>query len=67
MFLNCTYCHRIENLIKSRGSAKKGKYEVGQFMTVSNETNRGDLGEKISSPRNKNLFKVIQRNTDGFS
>ena len=58
---------RVQNLIRARGKSEKRPFEVGQFVTISNETAQKDLADKISSPRNKNIFKIIQKNKDGFS
>ena len=58
---------RIEALLGARGSNKKKIWMVGQFVTLEQENYTGSLIDKLSSPRNANIYKIISINKQGFS
>ena len=58
---------RIEGLLGARGSDKKKMWMVGQYVTLEQEHNTGSLVDKLASPRNANIYKIISINKEGFS
>ena len=58
---------RIEALLGARGSDKKKKWMVGQYVTLEQEHHTGSLVDKLASPRNANIYKIISINKEGFS
>ena len=57
---------RIEALLGARGSDKKKKWLVGQFVTLD-QRQTGSLVDKLASPRNAHIYKIISVNKEGFS
>ena len=58
---------RIEALLGARGSDKKKKWTVGQYVTLEQERHTNSLVDKLASPRNAHIYKIISVNKEGFS
>ena len=56
----------IEALLGARGSDKKKKWLVGHYVTLE-QRHTSSLVDKLASPRNAHIYKIISVNKEGFS
>ena len=50
---------RLSGLLKARGSVKTQPLVPGQFVTINNDTKETTLVDKLYTPRNKTIYKII--------
>ena len=57
---------RIRNLLNQRISDKKYEFKLNQFVTMENQNEKGENSSKLNIPLNKQLYKIVNINKEGF-
>ena len=58
---------RLRGMLKARGSVKTQTLVPGQFVTLNSDSKEKGLVDKLYTPRNKSIFKILGVNKNGFA
>ena len=59
--------HRIQNLLRQKASTERYPFQVGQYVTITEDLPRGDNPGKLNIPAQSQLFKIREVHKEGFA